>query len=187
MPIFIKGNPVIKMSTNAEVETSQKVSALGNVKTFPDIKELVNQFYNILPGQLVGAVRNNLKTLSPEAIEKFKKEIDKAQDIFEEFEATRLATSNNFTEEELAKLGLKKLQMIAKSFRMSAKMSEKTLIKNLTGKPKSIPVTQTKYWKTSDNKSTLVQRLREAREVVGYFHPRQLAASEQAAMKSILG
>ena len=175
------------MSAKEGAEAPRKVSAPGNVKTFPDLRALVDRFFDILPGQLIGAVKNNIDTLKPETIENFKKEIDKAQEIFEEFEATRLATSNNFTEEELAKLGLKKLQMIAKSFRMSAKMSEKTLIKNLTGKPKSIPVTQTKYWKTSDNKSTLVQRLREAREVVGYFHPRQLAAAEQAAMKSILG
>jgi hypothetical protein len=175
------------MSTNAEAEASQTESVQGHVRTFPEIKALVDTFYGALPGEMIGTVQKRT-TLTEEEKDAFKGRVNLAQELFEEFEATRLATRSNFTAEELRGLGYKKLQMIAKSFRLNAKMSENGLVVELTGKPKSIPVTQTKYWKDKDNRSVLIARLREARTayktVTGedITHPRQQVAMDRAAI-----
>jgi len=171
------------MSDDAEAKTSQ---TKGHVKTFPDLQALVNTFFDVLPGQAVGQVQRNKDSLSIEDIETFKNRIKLGQELFEEFEAARLATNTHFTAEELEKMDRSKLQKIAKGFRVKATMSNKNLIATLTGRPKSIPAIKTKYWKNKDGRSILISRLREAREAYkaatgeDFSHPRQIAAAERA-------
>jgi hypothetical protein len=130
---------------------------------------------------MVGSFQKELETKNVEEITKFKKRIDLGQKFFEEFEGSRMQTGQ-FTKERLEKLNTKQLQVLAKSFGQNPKRPKAELVASMIGAPKSIPATQSKYWK-KDGKCVLVQRLREARESVNYPHKRQIAAIEKAAIK----
>jgi hypothetical protein len=153
-----------------------------HVKTFPELDSLVKTFYTVLPGKMVGSFQKEIETKNLDDIAKFKKRIDLGQKFFEEFEGLRMQTGN-FTAEELDKLTIPQLQVLAKSFGQNPKRVKAELVASLTGAPKSIPATQSKYW-NKDGKCVLVQRLREARDAVNYPHPRQALAAEKAAMRA---
>lgn len=158
----------------------------SHVKTFSEVQEIVSEFYDTLPGPVVGSFSKEKKT--PEQCEAFKKKIDEAQAIFDEIKATRLASKEDvFDEETLAGMNKAKLQKIAITFGMNPKQTAPKLREALVGQSKSIPVLQTRYWRLEDELgmkkgSALIARLREAREAYHtasgeeYLHPLQMEA-----------
>jgi len=166
------------MSENIDNDQTQSV-----VKTFPEIKAVVDGFYATLPGPVVGSFAREEKT--PEQCEAFKSKIDEAQSIMEEIESLRLSGEKTFTEGELDDMKKAKLQKIALTFGINPRQSKPALVAELTGQLKSIPVLQTDLWKIEDElgmkRSALWGRMQEARDAYkiasgeAYPHPRQTA------------
>ncbi|RLI54281.1 MAG: hypothetical protein DRP09_13465, partial [Candidatus Thorarchaeota archaeon] len=102
------------------------------VRTFPEIREIVNSFYETLPGPVIGSFKHEPKT--EEQCEAFRKKIDEAQAIMEEIESLRLAGQSTFEVGELEAMKKAKLQQIAATFGISPKQSKAALVAELTGK-----------------------------------------------------
>lgn len=164
------------MSENIDNDQTQSV-----VRTFPEIKAVVDGFYDTLPGPVVGSFARDEKTT--EQCEAFKAKIDEAQAIMEEIETLRLSGDKTFTAGELGDMKKASLQKIAVTFGVKPKQSVAALVKELEGKPKSIPVLRTNLWQNEDDlgmkTSSLWGRLQEARNAYetasgeAYPHPRQ--------------
>lgn len=156
------------MSTNEGSEPKES----RQVKTFPQIADIVDEFYGLLPGEMIGAVKKGQATEA--GVQELRENIDKAQGLWEQFSTTRMVIEDKqkqpilFTEEELEEMSVRDLRGIAKTHGIRTSQLKRELVAALEGKPKSRPVLSTKYWKTEDGRSKLVERLREARAAADY-------------------